>query len=79
AGRREEDKIVVERVNVAKKHQRRTQKSPGGVIEKPVAIFASKVLLVCPRCGKPTRVAAKKVEKKSRRSCRKCGEVIDKL
>jgi len=66
--------LMVEGVNMAKKHQRPTQKFQGGIIDKPVAMPVSKVSLVCPRCGKPTRVS----KQDGRRYCKKCKELIDK-
>lgn len=69
-----EEKIVVEGVNIVKKHQRPTNKFPGGIIEKPLAIFASKAMLVCPQCSEPNR--PKMVNRV--RVCRKCGEMIDR-
>lgn len=66
--------VVVEAINMAKKHQRANQKFQGGIIDKPLAMPISKVSLVCPRCGKPTRVA----KNEGRRYCKKCKELIDK-
>lgn len=67
-------KVVVEAVNMVKKHQRATQKFQGGIIEKPLAMPISKVSLICPRCSKPTRVS----RSEGRRYCKKCKELIDK-
>ena len=71
-------KVVVEGVNVATKHQKaRKQGEEGGIIKTETPIYASKVALVCPKCGKATRVGhsvdsnGKKV-----RVCRKCGAEI---
>jgi len=72
-------KLTVEAVNVVKRHQRATQKFPGGIIEKPMPLFASKVMLVCPRCSQPTRIAARVVDGKKVRVCKKCAEIIDKV
>lgn len=71
----EAGKVVVEGVNVAKKHQRPTRNFPGGIIEKPLPIFISKVMLVCPRCSQPTRVRMKNRV----RVCGECEEIIDKV
>lgn len=75
----EKGKLTVERVNVVKKHQRPTRNFQGGIIEKPLPLFASKVMLVCPRCSQPTRLVSRVVENKRRRACRECEEVIDKV
>ena len=74
-----EGKVVVERVKVAKKHQRPTRDFPGGIIEKPLPISVSKVMLVCPHCHEPTRAKMQLVEGKKVRACRKCEELIDKV
>ena len=74
-------KIVVEGVAMVKKHQKpRGQGMPGGIVEKEAAIQACKVMLVCPKCKKPTRVAHKFIEgEKARkvRACKKCGAAFD--
>ena len=75
----EEFRVVVEGINMVKKHQRASQKFQGGVIERPQAISSSKVMVVCGRCGKAARLGLKKIEEKSARFCRKCGEFIDKV
>lgn len=72
-------KLIVEGVNVAKKHQKPTRNFQGGIIEKPLPLFASKVMLVCPRCSEPTRVGVKESGDKRVRVCRKCEEIIDKV
>ncbi|OGB90571.1 50S ribosomal protein L24 [candidate division WOR-1 bacterium RIFCSPHIGHO2_01_FULL_53_15] len=71
-------KITVEGVNVVKKHQRPTRNFQGGIIEKPLPIFASKVMLVCPRCGEPTRIGTKVSGDKRVRVCGQCEEIMDK-
>ncbi|QTA38692.1 50S ribosomal protein L24 [Thermosipho ferrireducens] len=75
-----EDKVIVRGVNVVKRHQRpNPQLRQGGIIEKEAPIYVSKVALVCPDCGKPTRVGFKFLEDGTKvRYCKKCGEVIDK-
>lgn len=72
--------IVVENVNVVTKSMRPTQKSPrGGLVKMEAPINASKAMLVCPSCGKPTRVARAFLDTgKKVRLCKKCGEVVDK-
>ena len=67
-------KLVVEGVNVATKHQKpRKQGEEGGIIKVETPIYASKVQLVCPKCGKATRVGHKLVDGKKVRVCKKCG------
>ncbi len=76
-----EGKVVVEGVNMVKKHQRPSAKSPqGGIITQEAPIYASKVMLVCPACGRPTRVGRAFLETGQKvRICKKCGEIIDKV
>ncbi len=72
-------RVVVEGVNIVKKHQKPTANSPGGIIEKPAPIHVSNVMLICPKCGTPTRVGFTFLEDGTKvRKCKKCGEVIDK-
>ena len=67
-------KVVVEGVNVATKHQKpQRQGQDGGIIKVETPIYVSKVQLVCPKCGKGTRVAHKIVDGKKVRVCKKCG------
>ena len=78
-----ENRVVVQNVNVVMRHTKpRKQGEPGGRISKEAPIHASNVMLVCPRCNKPTRVgygfetdgngAVKKF-----RVCKKCAKKID--
>ncbi len=75
------DMIVVEGVNLATKHVRPTQKSPkGGIVKQETPLYAAKVMLVCPVCGKPTRVARAFMDDGRKvRLCKKCGEIVDKV
>ncbi len=68
-------KVIVEGINIASKHQKpRNQQDTGGIIKKETPIYVSKVMLVCPKCGKPTRVGhAFDSEGKKYRACKKCG------
>ena len=71
-------KVIVEGVNVAMKHRKpRKQGEEGGIVKMETPIYACKVMLVCPKCGKPTRPAFRILEDGSKaRVCRKCGETI---
>ena len=70
-------KVIVEGVNVASKHQKpRKQGEEGGIIKVETPIYASKVQLVCPKCGKATRVGHKIADGKKVRVCKKCGAEI---
>ena len=71
-------KVVVEKVNVATRHQKpRKQGEEGGIMKKEAPIYACKVMRVCPKCNKPTRPAHKLLEGgKKVRVCKKCGAEI---
>ena len=74
-----DNKVLVEDVNVVTKHQKpRSQQDKGGLIKKSAPIEISNVMVVCPECGKATRVARKNVEGKNTRVCKKCGAGLDK-
>ena len=70
-----EGKVIVEGLNKVKKHVKpRKAGDPSGIIETEGAIYASKVQVVCPKCGKATRVAHKVDENGNKtRVCKKCG------
>ena len=70
-----EGKVIVEGVAVVKKAQRPTaQNQQGGFVEKEAAIDVSNVMLVCPTCGKPSRVGHDVDDKGNKvRVCKKCG------
>ena len=69
-----DNKIVVKGVNIRKKHVKpRKQGEEGGIIAAEVAIDSSKVNVVCPKCGKTTKVAYKIEKDNKTRICKKCG------
>lgn len=72
------NKVIIEKVNFIKKHQRPTQQNQsGGIIEMEAPIHISNVQLICPKCGQPTKPRMKILEDKSRvRYCAKCGDMI---
>jgi large subunit ribosomal protein L24 len=75
------NRLIVEGVNFIKRH---TKPNPqrqikGGVIEREASLHASNVQLVCPECGKPTRLGRKVLaDGRKVRVCRKCEGVVDK-
>jgi large subunit ribosomal protein L24 len=75
---READRYVVEGVNLAKRHKRASQKFQGGIVDLPVPLPGAKLSLVCPRCNQPSRVGFRLIDERKVRSCKKCGEIIDK-
>jgi large subunit ribosomal protein L24 len=88
-----ERRVVVENINVVKRHRRPrpiqnttglggAQIIPGGIIDLPAPLPVSNVMVVCPNCGKPTRVGTieKTIKDKNVRIrvCKRCGEEIDR-
>jgi large subunit ribosomal protein L24 len=73
-------RVLVEHVNMIKKHQRPTQKlRQGGIIEREGALALSNVLVVCSKCDKPSRTGVKILaDGRKVRTCKRCGEAIDK-
>jgi large subunit ribosomal protein L24 len=74
------NRVVIERINMIKRHQRPTQKiRQGGIIEREGAIHLSNVMLIDPTSGKPTRIGRRELSDGKRvRVARKSGEIIDK-
>ncbi|HIC97621.1 MAG TPA: 50S ribosomal protein L24 [Aquificaceae bacterium] len=78
----EKNRVVVEGINLVKKHLKEIPNvREGGIIEIEAPIHVSNVMLLCPNCKKPTRVGFRIVEEKGvvrkYRYCKKCGENID--
>jgi large subunit ribosomal protein L24 len=69
--------VLVPGINTVKKHEKkRDEKHPGGIIEvvKPIAL--GKIAVICPKCGKQTRLGFRIVKGVKERICRKCEQVI---
>jgi large subunit ribosomal protein L24 len=77
---RDSARVVVEHLNMIKRHQRPTQKlRQGGIIEREGPLALSNVLLVCGRCDRPVRVGVKVLnDGRKVRVCRRCGESVDR-
>ena len=73
-------RVLVEKINMVKKHQRPTQKlRQGGIIEREGALAISNVQLVCGRCDKPVHTGIRVLaDGRKLRACKRCGEPIDK-
>jgi large subunit ribosomal protein L24 len=77
----DKNRLIVEGVNIIKRH---TKANPqrnikGGLVEREAPLHASNVQLVCPECGKPTRIGRKILgDGRKVRVCRKCEGVVDK-
>lgn len=73
-----EGRIIVEGVNLVKRHTRpRPPAIQAGIITREAPIYVSKVKLICKHCNNPTRVGYTFVDDRKVRVCKKCGEVID--
>lgn len=71
------DRLVVEGLNMVKRHTKPSQKNPqGGIIEKESPLHYSNVLLLCPKCNRGVRVAVSTKGDKKIRSCKKCKTAI---
>ena len=77
-----ENKVIVEGVNIAKKHVKAGRGMQAGIIEKAMPLHASNVMVVCTECGKPTRIGHERVpqgtdeKERVRRVCKQCGQPI---
>lgn len=73
------DSLLIEKINMIKKHMKPSRKyAQGGIIEKEAPINISNVMLVCPKCNKPTRISNTSLQGgKKVRVCKKCREVMD--
>lgn len=73
-------RVIVEGVNIAKRHTKPTQGRPqGGIIEKEAAIASSNVMVYCPKCKEPVRINKKILADGQKiRTCNQCGEEFDK-
>ncbi|MCK9583209.1 MAG: 50S ribosomal protein L24 [Endomicrobiales bacterium] len=73
----ETNKVIVSKINFVKRHKKPTQNEPGGIREKEAPVPISNVMLICPKCAKPTRPKFDTLfDGKKVRVCRKCGEMI---
>ena len=77
----EESRVVVQGINIRKKHQRQVQTQgrtlKPGIIEFEAPISISNVMLICPTCGAPTRVGVIRKEDSVQRMCKKCKAQFD--
>ncbi|HLF14324.1 MAG TPA: 50S ribosomal protein L24 [Bacteroidota bacterium] len=76
---REDRRAIIEGVNIIKRHTRASQKNPqGGIVQKEEAIHVANVMVVCPKCGKPSRLGRRQItdsvsgRKQTMRVCKKC-------
>jgi len=73
-----ERRIIVEGLNIAKRHRKGNpgKREPGGIIEVAQPLAIAKVMVLCPRCHKPTRVGHRESGETKERVCKQCGESI---
>ncbi len=73
-------RVIVEKLNIIKRHQRPTQKlRQGGIIEREGTIPLSNVMVVCTKCDRPTRIGVQVLaDGRKVRVCKRCSEMIDK-
>lgn len=70
-------KVTVEGVNLVKRHRKPVnQRDPGGIVDVIKPVDVSNVMLVCPSCGKLTKIAYKVDGKKKQRVCKKCNATV---
>lgn len=74
---RKQNKVLVTGINQYKKHIKKNEKMPkGGVVELPRPLSSSKVMLICPKCSKLTKIGYQIKNNKKSRICKKCESVI---
>ncbi len=75
---RKSDKVLVEKVNVAKRSVRPNpyRREPGGIVEKEMPLSISNVMVVCSKCNKPVKVGYRVENGKKVRFCKKCNETL---
>ncbi len=75
----EKRRVIVEKVNMVKRHARPSAKVPqGGIMEKEAPVNVSNVMMVCGKCADPTRIGKRTLEDGSKvRVCKKCRESVD--
>jgi large subunit ribosomal protein L24 len=74
-----EDAVIIERINVVKRHTKpRGPQQAGGIIEKEASIPASNIMIMCDKCNAPVRIGQKILADGNKvRVCRRCGEALD--
>lgn len=77
---REEDRVVIDGVNMIKRHLRnRPGIRQAGIVDQPAPLHISNVMLICINCGKPTRVGRTDLPDGTHvRMCKKCNQIIDR-
>lgn len=72
-----EQKVIVEGLNLVTKHIKpRAMGQQGSIVKAEAPMYACKVMVVCPECGKPTRIGHQIADGKKMRACKKCGKTF---
>ena len=76
---RDEGAVIIERINVVKRHTKpRGPQQPGGIVEKEASVDASNIMIMCDKCNAPVRIGRKILaDGKKIRICRRCQEALD--
>jgi large subunit ribosomal protein L24 len=74
----DKQRVIVEKVNLLKRHKKQDAKGKGGIVEKEGAIHVSNVMYLCSKCGTGVRIGYKIMDDgKKARVCKKCHETLD--
>ena len=75
---RDRDRVVVEKVNLVRKHKKADQMSQVGILDMEAPLHLSNVAVVCGKCDRPVRLGFKVLENGNKvRACKRCGETLD--
>jgi len=76
---REKGRVLIERINLVKRHVKPGKTHPqGGIVEKEAALAYSNVLIMCDKCNKPTRIAMRvDGSGEKHRTCKRCGDILE--
>ena len=75
---RDTERVIVEKINVVKRHTKPSAASAqGGIVEKEAPIHISNLMIICNKCAEPTRIGKRILDDGSKvRVCKKCGEIL---
>lgn len=72
-----EDSVLILGINVFKRHTKKTDRGPAGIVDMPKPVPLASVALICPKCKKPTRVGYSVAKNEKHRICKKCQQMIN--
>lgn len=71
------EKILIEKLNMVKRHMKPNQQfKQGGIVEKEAPLQRSNVMIMCGKCNKPVKIKNKVIDSKNSRACSECGELL---